>query len=158
MTTHVIFNLHVMAVVGTQNSCYMDPCDDCNTWLYCVDCKARYFGKADTKAHIPFRDKASQHYLKPTYRRGRTAEKAGPPEADREPRKKTKTLTWWTRFLNCLRPRWRSGPLWTSTKPGGKRATHGTHAPLREISPGTTWCPPPNPNSGKIALTCHSTS
>ena len=61
------------------------PCDDRNTWLYCVDCKARYFGKTDTKAHIPFRDKASQHYLKPTYRRGRMAEKAGPPEADREP-------------------------------------------------------------------------
>ena len=50
--------------------------DDPNTWLYCTECRERWFRKAGERgtSHVPFRDKASQHFLKPTYRRGKEKE------------------------------------------------------------------------------------
>ena len=47
--------------------------DDPNTWLYCNECRERWFRKGAERgtSHVPFRDKASQHFLKPTYRRGK---------------------------------------------------------------------------------------
>ena len=35
-------------------------------WLYCTDCYERYIAKTE-KSHVPFRDKASQHCMKPTW-------------------------------------------------------------------------------------------
>ena len=35
-------------------------------WLYCIDCFDRYIAKTE-KSHVPFRDKASQHFMKPTW-------------------------------------------------------------------------------------------
>ena len=61
------------------------PPNDPNTWLYCAECKDRYFPRGVKKAHIPFRDKASQHYLKPTFRRGKQAVGADQPEPEGEP-------------------------------------------------------------------------
>ena len=47
--------------------------DDPNTWLYCTECRERWHRKTGERgtSHVPFRDKASQHFLKPTYRRGK---------------------------------------------------------------------------------------
>lgn len=50
-----------------------------------MDCRDRCFRQGGNKAHIAFRDKASQHFLKPTYRRGRLAEDADQPEPEGEP-------------------------------------------------------------------------
>ena len=52
--------------------------DDPNSWLYCTECRERWFRKAGERgtSHVPFRDKASQHFLKPTYRRGKEKEEA----------------------------------------------------------------------------------
>ena len=35
-------------------------------WLYCIDCHERYIAKSE-RSQIPFRDKASQHFMKPTW-------------------------------------------------------------------------------------------
>ncbi len=61
--------------------------EDENKWLYCVPCRERYFPKKGERAqsHIPFRDKASQHHLKPTYRRGAPKEQVDIPEPEGEP-------------------------------------------------------------------------
>ena len=42
--------------------------DDPNTWLYCTECRERWFRKRGERqqAHVPFRDKASQNWMKPT--------------------------------------------------------------------------------------------
>ena len=60
--------------------------DDRNTWLYCNECRERWFRKAGERgtSHVPFRDKASQHFLKPTYRRGKEKE-AGEGTEEQEP-------------------------------------------------------------------------
>ena len=39
-----------------------------NTWLYCRDCKQRWFPERRGQSHIPFRDAASQAFLKPVRR------------------------------------------------------------------------------------------
>ena len=62
------------------------PEDDPNTWLYCTDCRQRWFRKRGEKpqSHVPFRDKASQNWLKQTYRRGAEKEEVGVPEEEPE--------------------------------------------------------------------------
>lgn len=35
-------------------------------WLYCVDCYDRYISRSE-RSHVPFRDKASQHFVRPTW-------------------------------------------------------------------------------------------
>ena len=35
-------------------------------WLYCTDCYERYIAKSE-RSHVPFRDKASQHFIRPTW-------------------------------------------------------------------------------------------
>ena len=35
-----------------------------NTWLYCCDCKSRYFHGGPRQSHIPYRDRASQHLMR----------------------------------------------------------------------------------------------
>ena len=35
-------------------------------WLYCTDCYERYIAKTE-RSHVPFRDKASQHSMRPTW-------------------------------------------------------------------------------------------
>ena len=35
-------------------------------WLYCTDCYERYIAKSE-RSHVPFRDKASQHFIKSTW-------------------------------------------------------------------------------------------
>ena len=61
--------------------------DDPNTWLYCNECRERWFRKGAERgtSHVPFRDKASQHFLKPTYRRGKEKEEAEGSEQQEEP-------------------------------------------------------------------------
>ena len=63
--------------------------DDPNTWLYCTECRHRWFRKAGEKQewHVPFRDKASQNWLKQTYRRGTDKETRDvpAPELEEEP-------------------------------------------------------------------------
>ena len=56
--------------------------DDPNSWLYCTECRERWFRKKGERpqSHVPFRDKASQNWLKPTYRRGKRKEEADAPE------------------------------------------------------------------------------
>jgi len=44
--------------------------DDRKKWLYCQDCKNRWFGEGRRKEHITFRDKASQAFMKPMRRKG----------------------------------------------------------------------------------------
>ena len=39
-----------------------------NVWLYCIDCKDRYFESGQQHSHIPYRDKASQLITKPVGR------------------------------------------------------------------------------------------
>ena len=58
--------------------------DDPNTWLYCKPCRERWFPKRGERqnSHVPFRDKASQNWLKPTYRRGRAKEEVDVPEQE----------------------------------------------------------------------------
>ena len=58
------------------------PQDDPNTWLYCSDCRQRWFRRKGEKpqSHIPFRDKASRNWLKQTYRRGAEKEEVEVPE------------------------------------------------------------------------------
>ena len=48
-------------------------------WHFCKDCAAQWLGKDGKKAHIPFRDKASQHFMKAVYRKPR--EPAGTPRS-----------------------------------------------------------------------------
>ena len=62
------------------------PQNDPNTWLYCTDCRQRWFPRKGEKpqAHIPFRDKASQNWLKQTYRRGTEKEEVDGSEAEPE--------------------------------------------------------------------------
>ena len=62
------------------------PTDDENVWLYCPDCRERWFRRSGERghSHIPFRDKASQHWLKPTYRRGAEKEEEDIPEKEPE--------------------------------------------------------------------------
>ncbi len=48
-------------------------------WHYCKDCAAQWLGKDAKKAHIPFRDKASQHFMKAVYRKPR--DPAGTPRS-----------------------------------------------------------------------------
>ena len=43
-----------------------------NTWLYCQDCKQRWFPEGRGQSYVPFRDRASQAYLKPVRRSGKT--------------------------------------------------------------------------------------
>jgi len=65
------------------------PKDDPNTWLYCTECRQRWFRKVGEKqqSHVPFRDKASQNWLKQTYRRGTEKETVDVPahELEEEP-------------------------------------------------------------------------
>eukprot|EP00973_Karenia_brevis_P075832 10535964-Karenia_brevis.AAC.1 len=42
-----------------------------NVWLYCRDCKQRWFPEGRCQSHVPFRDKASQAFLKPVRRSGK---------------------------------------------------------------------------------------
>ena len=38
-------------------------------WYVCLDCKVRYFNETGRPhAHVPYRDKASQHWSRPIYR------------------------------------------------------------------------------------------
>ena len=43
---------------------------DRNVWFVCLDCKVRYFNDTGRRshAHIPYRDKASQHWNRPIFR------------------------------------------------------------------------------------------
>ena len=46
--------------------------DDSKAWLYCIDCKDRYFhdpGKRGIHSHISYRDRASTHLMKPVRKR-----------------------------------------------------------------------------------------
>ena len=46
--------------------------DESRPWLYCIDCKDRYFadsGERGTHSHIPYRDRASTHFMKPVRKR-----------------------------------------------------------------------------------------
>lgn len=45
--------------------------EDKRTWLYCNDCWKRWFPEGRKQSHIPFRDAASQAYLKPVRRSGK---------------------------------------------------------------------------------------
>ena len=60
--------------------------DDPNVWLYCPDCREKWFRRSGERgqSHIPFRDKASQHWLKPTYRRGKEKGEEDIPEKEPE--------------------------------------------------------------------------
>ena len=41
-------------------------------WEYCKDCCSRYLGSQSVrKSHVPYRDKASQNFMKPVYRKPR---------------------------------------------------------------------------------------
>jgi hypothetical protein len=44
-----------------------------NTWLYCRDCKERWFPDPGQRmhSHVPFRDRASQNLMKPVARKGK---------------------------------------------------------------------------------------
>ena len=41
------------------------------TWLYCNDCRNKWFGEGRAKEHITYRDKASQAFMKPVRRKGK---------------------------------------------------------------------------------------
>jgi len=56
--------------------------DDKRTWLYCQDCKNRWFGEGRAKEHITFRDRASQAFMKPVHRKGKPTGVTTPTEAD----------------------------------------------------------------------------
>ena len=58
--------------------------DDPNIFLYCTECRERWFPKKGERSHshVPFRDKASQNWLKPTYRRGKEKEEVEVPEQE----------------------------------------------------------------------------
>jgi len=62
------------------------PADDPNSWLYCAECRERWFRQKGERphSHVPFRDKASQNWLKPTYRRGKEKEEVEAPEEEPE--------------------------------------------------------------------------
>ena len=56
------------------------PPGDPNIWLYCEDCYTQFIGPADRRKSargVPFRDKASQCVMKPTWRSQQRREQAG---------------------------------------------------------------------------------
>jgi len=54
------------------------------TWLYCHDCKNRWFGVGRSKEHITFRDKASQEFMKPVRRKGKPTGTTTPREEEKK--------------------------------------------------------------------------
>ena len=61
------------------------PAGEQDIWLYCEGCWARYFNTGRTKAHIPFRDKASQQWLRPIRRCRKKTQPRPEPKASPAP-------------------------------------------------------------------------
>ena len=63
------------------------PIDESRPWLFCLECKDRYFpdsGMRGTQSHIPYRDRASTHFMKPV-RKWRYRGGASSTRQDEEP-------------------------------------------------------------------------
>ena len=60
--------------------------EDRNTWYYCLDCQERWFPSPGQRfhSHVPFRDRASQHYTKPVIRKGKPVDTATTSEVEPE--------------------------------------------------------------------------
>ena len=57
---------------------YDRPSDkDANTWVYCDNCHERIGDSGRRHSHIPFRDKASQNFMKPVAHQGTTVGEVG---------------------------------------------------------------------------------
>ena len=61
--------------------------EDRNTWYYCLDCQERWFPSPGQRfhSHVPFRDRASQHYMKPVIRKGMPVDTPMASEPEVEP-------------------------------------------------------------------------
>lgn len=55
-----------------RQPCPSAEADDSRPWLYCIDCKERYFpdaGERGTQSHLTYRDRASTHFMKPVFKK-----------------------------------------------------------------------------------------